>query len=90
MTDSEIPIDIERIEEIRERYAEADSQEQRRQLENELLAVVLWTDMPPGDLNRYIESLSEEERRSLRKETEDELIKMLLRVKHFEKMDLWE
>jgi peptide deformylase len=90
MTESESPIDIERIEEIREQYVEADSQEQRRQLENELLAAVLWTEMEPGNLSRYIDSLSEEERQSLSKETEDELVKMVLRAKYFEKMDFWE
>jgi hypothetical protein len=46
--------------------------------------------MEPGNLSRYIDSLSEEERQSLSKETEDELIKMVLRAKYFEKMDFWE
>jgi hypothetical protein len=85
MTESESPIDIERIEEIREQFREADTDERKRELENELLAAVLWTDLEPGNLSRYIESLSKDERQSLHQETDDEKIKMVLRAEAFKR-----
>lgn len=89
MTESESPIDIERIEEIREQFAEADSQELKIALEVKLLETILWSDLEPSDLSRYIDSLSEDERQHLYERTNDEKIKMILRVEQFKQTDVW-
>ena len=53
MTDTDISIDMERIEELIEEYANAKRRQKKREIENEVLAETVWKALPenhPGQL----------------------------------------
>jgi hypothetical protein len=79
--------DMERVKEIREQYARADSHRRKRLLEYELLWTVCWSDMEVDEIQRQLGRLSSEDRRRLHNETKDKRLAMELRRRYFSQVE---